>query len=84
MLGRILKTNAFLLLLAAMAVSQTIPAGTRLSVRTSSEITSATANVGDRFEGRLASSVVVDGKTVAKAGLLLARSRAACADLNLT
>ena len=68
MLGRILKTNAFLLLLAAMAVSQTIPAGTRLSVRTSSEITSATANVGDRFEGRLASSVVVDGKTVAKAG----------------
>jgi hypothetical protein len=68
MLGRILKTKAFLMLLAAMAAAQTIPAGTRLSVRTTSEISSGTAKVGDRFEGTLASNLVVGGKTLAKAG----------------
>lgn len=68
MLGRILKTNAFLFLLAAMAAAQTIPAGTRLSVRTTSEISSGSAKVGDRFEGTLASNLVVGGRTVAKAG----------------
>jgi hypothetical protein len=68
MIGRILKTNAFFLLLAAMAAAQTIPAGTRLTVRTGSEISSGTAKVGDRFEGTLAHSLVVGGKTLAKAG----------------
>ena len=68
MLGRILKANLLFLLLAAMAAAQTIPAGTRLSVRTTSEISSGTAKVGDRFEGALASNLVVGGKTVAKAG----------------
>jgi hypothetical protein len=68
MLGRLLKTNTLLFLLVAMAAAQTIPAGTAISIRSSSEISSGTANVGDRFEGTLAHSIVVGGKTVAKAG----------------
>jgi hypothetical protein len=68
MLGRIFKAAAMFLFLASMAIAQTIPAGTHLTVRTSSELNSGTAKVGDRFEGTLAHSIVVGGQTVAKAG----------------
>jgi hypothetical protein len=68
MLGRFLKSAALLLLLASLAAAQTIPAGTRLTVRTSSEISSGTAKVGDRFEGTLAKDLAVGGHTLAKAG----------------
>lgn len=57
-----------LLLLAAMATAQTIPAGAKLTVRVGSEITSGTAKVGDRFDATLAQPLVVSGKTLAKAG----------------
>jgi hypothetical protein len=55
------------LLASALAVAQ-IPAGTHLTVRIGSEISSGTAKVGQSFGGTLAKDVVVGGKTVAKAG----------------
>lgn len=57
---------AKVLLLAAAA--QTIPAGTKITIRTASEISSKTAKAGNRFEGTLARDLVVGGKTIAKAG----------------
>ena len=51
----------------SLALAQ-IPAGTAITVRIGSEISSATAQVGQSFEGTLAKDVVVGGKTVAKAG----------------
>jgi hypothetical protein len=51
--------------LAAMAE---IPAGTPLTIRLTSEITSASARSGQSFHGTLARSVVVRGKTLARAG----------------
>ncbi len=68
MLGRILKTPTAVLALTLGSLAQTIPAGTHVTVRLAQEITSATAKEGDRFEGTLARNLVVDGKTIAKAG----------------
>jgi len=56
------------LLLATTALAQTIPSGTRLTVRVGSEISSGTAQAGQSFNGTLARSVVVNGNTIAKAG----------------
>jgi hypothetical protein len=67
MLRRILLI-ATLLLAAAFAIAQTIPAGTRVTIRTGSEISSGTAQAGQTFEGSLARNLVVNGKTVAPAG----------------
>jgi hypothetical protein len=66
MLGKFLMTISVLLSLAAAA--QTIPAGTHLTVRLGSEISSGTAKAGDRFDATLARSLVVNGKTLARAG----------------
>jgi hypothetical protein len=68
MLGKFLKTMSMTLLLAAVAAAQTIPAGTKLTVRMGSEISSGTAKDGERFDASLANSLVVGGKTLAKAG----------------
>jgi hypothetical protein len=68
MFRRLLKINSILLLLVLVAAAETIPYGTKITVRTSSQINSATANAGDRFAANLASDLVVDGKTLAKAG----------------
>jgi hypothetical protein len=68
MLTRILKTALPALALSLIATAQTIPAGTGLTVRIGSEITSGSAKVGDRFDGTLARDLVVGGKTIAKAG----------------
>jgi hypothetical protein len=67
MLRRILPV-ATLVLAAAFAVAQTIPAGTSVTVRIGSEISSGTATVGQAFEGSLARKLVVGGKTIAPAG----------------
>lgn len=56
------------ILLAALAVAQTIPAGTPVTVRIGSEISSGTAKVGNTFDGTLAKKLVVGGKTIAAAG----------------
>ena len=66
MLRRILPIVT-VLLATALALGQ-MPAGTHLTVRIGSEISSGTAKVGQSFEGTLAKDVVVGGKTVAKAG----------------
>ncbi len=68
MLGRSLRIAFVLVSLALAAASQTIPAGTRLTVRVGSEISSGTAKVGDRFDATLAHALVVKGKTLAKVG----------------
>lgn len=66
MLGRTLKITAFVTLLALLAAAQTIPAGTHITIRTSQELSSGTAKVGDRFDASLAHALVVGGKTLTK------------------
>jgi len=67
MQGRSLKFAA-LLLLAGAAAAQTIPAGTKFTVRTNSQINSGTAKAGEAFHANLTGDLVVNGKTMAKAG----------------
>ncbi len=56
------------LLAAKFADAQTIPAGTPISVRLGSTISSGTAQAGQGFDGTLAKDVVVNGATIAKRG----------------
>ena len=67
MLGRFLRILPVLLLSGAAAAA-TIPAGARLTVRLASTINSGTARSGQAFDGNLARNLVVNGKTVARAG----------------
>jgi hypothetical protein len=62
------KTVVFLITLGIPALAQNVPAGTRISVRTDSQINSASAHVGQSFQANLVKDLVVDGKTIAKAG----------------
>lgn len=48
--------------------SVTIPAGTRISIRTIDDIDSAKNHVGDRFQASLAEPLIVDGNVVATRG----------------
>lgn len=66
MLGRLLKIAP--VLLVAMAAAQTIPSGTRVTVRMGRQINSGSATVGEKFDASLARDLVVNGKTIAKAG----------------
>ena len=50
------------------SVSVTIPAGTRISVRTIDSIDSAKNDVGDRFQASLEESLIVDGDVVVAKG----------------
>ncbi len=68
MQGRALKISLAILTLSLVAAAQTIPAGTRLTVRIDSQVNSATAQTGDRFSANLTRDLVVDGATLAKAG----------------
>lgn len=68
MLGRLLKITFLVTLLALVAGAQTIPAGTRLTVRVGSEISSGTAKAGDRFDATLARPLMLNGKTLARTG----------------
>lgn len=68
MFGKMLKIISVAMLLTLAGAAQTIPAGTSLTVRMGSEISSGTANVGDKFDATLARSLVVNGKTLARAG----------------
>ena len=67
MLGKSLRISLLLLLMTAIAVAETIPAGTHLSVRIGSQISSASAKTGQVFHGNLSHALVVNGKTVAPA-----------------
>jgi hypothetical protein len=68
MLSRFGKCMVFLLTLEMLASAQSVPAGTRITVRTDSQINSASAHIGQSFRANLLRDLVVDGKTIAKAG----------------
>lgn len=60
---------SILLLCSALLVgAATIPAGTHVTVRLGSSISSGSAHAGQTWQGTLAKSVIVNGATVAKAG----------------
>ena len=56
---------------AAGPRNYTVPAGTSLSVQLPAAVSTKTAKVGDRLSANLSNDLVVDGKTVAKAGALV-------------
>ena len=62
------KALFFLLALGIFASAQTVPTGTRITVRTDSQINSGNAYVGQSFHANLVRDLVVNGKTIAKAG----------------
>jgi hypothetical protein len=68
MLGRIPKITIALFALTLTSLAQTVPAGTHISVRVGQEISSGSAKPGDRFDATLAHNLVINGKTIAKAG----------------
>jgi hypothetical protein len=68
MLNKIWKCSFVLLILGILAAAETIPAGTRITVRTDSQISSKSAKAGDRFNANLARDLVVNGKTIAAKG----------------
>lgn len=49
----------------------TVAAGTSISAQLPAELSTKTAKVGDRISANLTSDIVVDGRTIAKAGALL-------------
>ncbi len=68
MTSRRLMLLALTLLISAYALAANIPAGTRLTVRITDQLSSGRAHVGQSFDGVLVRNAVVNGKTVAKAG----------------
>lgn len=66
-LVRSIAVWAIVILFTATVSAATIPAGTRVTVRLGSSISSETAHSGDSFEGTVAQDVVVNGTTI-KAG----------------
>lgn len=69
MLSRLSKVSSVVLLLALMAAAETtIPKGTPITVRLESAVSSASARSGQNFNANLVRDLVVNGKTVAKAG----------------
>ncbi len=63
-----LKMLAALLVLGLAAWAETLPAGTHVTVRLGSELSSATAKPGETWHGTLARDIIVNGRTMAKAG----------------
>jgi hypothetical protein len=68
MLNRFCKCTVILLALGILVSAETIPAGTRITVRTDSQVSSNSARAGDRFNANLARDLVVNGKTIATKG----------------
>ncbi|PWT79999.1 MAG: hypothetical protein C5B58_12495 [Acidobacteria bacterium] len=68
MLSRVGKVIVCVLILALTMLAQTVPAGTHITVRTDSQINSATAHVGQSLSANLTKNLVINGKTIAKAG----------------
>lgn len=67
MLRNACKALAVVVALSLGALAQ-IPAGTPLTIRLTSEISSGSARAGQSFHGTLTRSVVVRGRTLARAG----------------
>ncbi len=68
MLEKKFKFTALFVLMCAMAAAQSIPAGTKITVRSGTEISSASAKVGEEWNGVLARDLVVGGKRIAAKG----------------
>ena len=62
MLNNFGKCLFALLTLGMLAAAQAVPAGTRITVRTDSQINSASAHVGQSFHANLVRDLVVSGK----------------------
>ena len=56
------------MLLASVAVAQTLPAGTALKVKLANNLTTFTNKPGDPFSGRVTEPVMLGGKTVIPVG----------------
>ncbi len=59
---------AAICLLSMSVFAADIPAGTKITVRIGHQLSSGTSKAGETFDGALAQDVVVNGKTIAKAG----------------
>jgi len=68
MLGRIIKVWTITLLLSVLVAAEIIPAGTKLTVRLETQISSRSAKAGQTFHANLARNLVVNGKNIADAG----------------
>jgi hypothetical protein len=67
MLGRLLRILP-VFLLAGFAAAATIPTGAHITVRVASTINSGSAHAGQAFDANLTRNLVVNGKTIARAG----------------
>ena len=56
------------LLFAISAAAESIPAGTKITIRVGSELNSGKATVGQHFDGTLTHDLTADGRTIARAG----------------
>lgn len=65
---QILAITMLVILAATVAMAADFPTGTKFTVRTSNELSSGSAKVGQGWEGVLAKDVIINGKVVAKAG----------------
>jgi hypothetical protein len=65
---RMLKATAVICLLTLVAVAETIPAGTHITVRMNQELKSGKAQTGQHFHATLARDLVVHGRKIAPAG----------------
>ncbi len=63
-----IKILVIVWMLGMLCHAAKLPAGTRITVRTASTISSADAQSGQRVDGTVARNVVVNGRTVVKAG----------------
>jgi hypothetical protein len=68
MLSRFGESILFLLTFGILASAQTVPAGTHITVRTDSQINSATGHVGQSFRANLTRDLVVNHRVIAKSG----------------
>ena len=68
MLSKLGKCVALLLAVGMFASAETVPAGTHITVRSDSQINSGSAHAGQSFHANLTKDLVVNGKTIAKAG----------------
>src|SRR5438045_9502491 len=57
-----------MMLLASVAVAQTLPAGTALKVKLENNLTTFSNKAGDPFSGRVTEAVTLGGKTVIPIG----------------
>lgn len=65
---QILAIALLVILAATVAFANDFPAGTKFTIRTSSELNSGSAKAGQTWDGVLSKDVLVNGKVIAKAG----------------